>query len=76
MRWMPSEWSSSGDRAWAWGTEEIAEFGFPDAASPGEVLVSAAVRMLLARSGIAFEDRAEHELKGVSEAWRLFAVAG
>jgi hypothetical protein len=29
----------------------------------------------LAGSGIAFEDRGEHELKGVPGTWRLFAVA-
>lgn len=47
-----------------------------DSALPGEVLVSAAVPMLVAGSGIAFEDRGEHELKGVADAWRLFAVRG
>jgi class 3 adenylate cyclase len=47
-----------------------------DSASPGEVLVSAAVPMLVAGSGIAFEDRGEYELKGVSDVWRLFAVSG
>ncbi len=42
--------------------------------SPGEVWVSAAVPMLVAGSGITFEDRGEHELKGVPDVWRLFAV--
>jgi class 3 adenylate cyclase/pimeloyl-ACP methyl ester carboxylesterase len=41
----------------------------------GEVLASAAVPLLVAGSGIQFEDRGEHELKGVPGAWRLFAVA-
>ena len=44
------------------------------AASPGEVWVSAAVPMLVAGSGFEFDDRGEHELKGVPGAWRLFSV--
>jgi pimeloyl-ACP methyl ester carboxylesterase len=44
------------------------------AAGPGEVLVSQTVKDLVAGSGIAFEDRGVHELKGVPDAWRLFAV--
>jgi class 3 adenylate cyclase len=47
-----------------------------DAASPGDLLVSQAVPMLVARSGIKFEDRGERELKGVPGAWRLYAVEG
>jgi class 3 adenylate cyclase len=43
------------------------------AAPPGEVLVSSTVRDLVAGSGIRFEDRGEHELKGVG-AWRLYSV--
>ncbi len=34
-------------------------------AAPGEVLVSATVRDLVSGSGIVFEDRGEHQLKGV-----------
>ena len=45
-----------------------------DAASPGDLLVSQAVPMLVAGSGIDFEDRGEHELKGVPGTWRLYAV--
>jgi class 3 adenylate cyclase len=45
-------------------------------AIPGEVLVTRTVTDLVAGSGIEFEDRGEHELKGVPGAWRLFAVAG
>ena len=41
-------------------------------AGPGELVVSAAVPMLVAGSGIEFEDRGEHELKGVPGSWRLF----
>jgi class 3 adenylate cyclase len=43
-------------------------------AGPGEVLVSQTVKDLVAGSGIGFEERGEHELKGVPGAWRLFAV--
>ena len=43
-------------------------------AGPGEVLVSRTVTDLVAGSGIEFDDRGEHELKGVPGAWRLFAV--
>ncbi len=42
-------------------------------ASPKEVLVSATVRDLVSGSGIVFEDRGEHELKGVG-ARRIYAV--
>ena len=44
-------------------------------AAPGEVLVSSTVKDLVAGSGIQFEDRGEHRLKGIPDAWRLFAVA-
>jgi class 3 adenylate cyclase len=43
-------------------------------AKPGEVLVSSTVRDLVAGSGIEFDDRGEHELKGVPGTWKLFAV--
>jgi pimeloyl-ACP methyl ester carboxylesterase len=43
-------------------------------ADPGEVLVSQTVRDLVAGSGIEFEDRGLHELKGLDGARRLFAV--
>ena len=43
-------------------------------AGTGEVLVSSTVKDLVSGSGIQFEDRGEHELKGISEAWRLFRV--
>ena len=45
-------------------------------AGPGEVLVSSTVKDLVAGSGIEFQDRGDHELKGVPGAWRLFAVTG
>jgi class 3 adenylate cyclase len=43
-------------------------------AAPGEVLVSSTVKDLLVGSGIEFEGRGEHALKGVPETWRLFAA--
>lgn len=44
-------------------------------ARPGEVLATGTVRDLVAGSGLVFEDRGEHELKGVPGSWRLYAVA-
>jgi class 3 adenylate cyclase len=44
------------------------------AAEPGEVLVSSTVKDLVAGSGLAFEDRGTHELKGVPGEWRLYAA--
>jgi pimeloyl-ACP methyl ester carboxylesterase len=43
-------------------------------AGPGEVLVSSAVRDLVVGSGIEFDDRGIHELKGVPGDWTLLAV--
>ena len=43
-------------------------------AGTGEVLVSSTVRDVVVGSGIKFDDRGEHELKGVPEKLRLFAV--
>jgi class 3 adenylate cyclase len=40
----------------------------------GEILVSSTVKDLVAGSGFRFEDRGEHELKGVPGTWRLHAV--
>jgi pimeloyl-ACP methyl ester carboxylesterase len=44
-------------------------------ADRGEVLVSSTVKDLVVGSGIDFEDRGLHELKGVPGHWHLFAVA-
>ena len=41
-------------------------------AGAGEVLVSSTVKDLVVGSGIGFEDRGEHELKGVPGAWRVY----
>jgi class 3 adenylate cyclase len=45
-------------------------------AKPKEVLVSGTVKDLVVGSGIEFEDRGEHQLRGVPGGWRLFGVAG
>jgi pimeloyl-ACP methyl ester carboxylesterase len=45
-------------------------------AGPGEVLVSSTVKDLVAGSGLAFDDRGAHELKGVPGRWQLYAIAG
>jgi len=45
-------------------------------AESGEVLVSEAVPLLVAGSGIRFEDRGARELKGVPGTSRLFAAEG
>ncbi len=44
-------------------------------ANAGEVLVSSTVRDLVAGSGLAFEIRGEHELKGVAGTWHLYAAS-
>jgi len=44
-------------------------------AQPGEVLVSSTVKDLVAGSGLSFDDRGSHELKGIPGEWRLYAVA-
>jgi class 3 adenylate cyclase len=43
-------------------------------AQPGEVLVSSTVRDLVAGSGLAFQDRGSHKLKGIPGKWRVYAV--
>jgi class 3 adenylate cyclase len=43
-------------------------------AEPGNVLVSGTVKDLVSGSGIHFEDRGVHQLKGVPGEWRLFAA--
>jgi DNA-binding NarL/FixJ family response regulator len=43
-------------------------------AGSSEVLVSSTVKELVSGSGIQFDDRGHHELKGVPDPWRLFAV--
>ncbi len=43
-------------------------------AQGGEVVVSSTVKDLVAGSGIEFDDRGLHELKGIPGEWRLFGV--
>jgi len=43
-------------------------------AGPSEVLVSSTVKDLVAGSGLVFQDRGEHDLKGIPDRWRLYAV--
>ena len=43
-------------------------------ADPSEVLVSSTVKDLVAGSDIRFQNRGEHQLKGVPGAWQLFAL--
>jgi pimeloyl-ACP methyl ester carboxylesterase len=43
-------------------------------AEPGEVLVTSTVRDLVHGSGIEFDDRGPHSLKGVPGEWRLYRV--
>ncbi|MGC2239538.1 MAG: adenylate/guanylate cyclase domain-containing protein [Acidimicrobiia bacterium] len=43
-------------------------------AGANEVLVSRTVKDLVAGSGIEFEDRGEHSLKGVPDKWHVYAV--
>ena len=43
-------------------------------AEGGEVLVSQTVRDLVAGSGIDFDERGDHELKGIPGTWRIYRV--
>ncbi len=43
-------------------------------AGPSEILVSRTVTDLVAGSGIQFDDRGQHELKGMPGTWQLYAV--
>jgi class 3 adenylate cyclase len=44
-------------------------------ARPGEVLVSSTVKDLVVGSGLRFDDRGEHDFKGVPGPWRLYTLA-
>jgi class 3 adenylate cyclase len=46
-----------------------------DRAQPNEVLVSSTVKDLVVGSGIEFEARGAHELRGVPGEWTLFSVS-
>jgi len=43
-------------------------------AGEGEILVSETTRLLARSTGLEFEDRGTHELKGLDGEWRLFAL--
>ena len=45
-------------------------------ADADEVLVSRTVKDLVAGSGLEFEDRGTHELRGVPDAWQIFRADG
>ena len=45
-------------------------------AEPGETLVSSTARDLVSGSGLGFSERGTHELKGVPDPWRVFALQG
>jgi class 3 adenylate cyclase len=45
-------------------------------AGPSEVLVSSTVRDIVTGSRHRFTDRGEHELKGVPDRWRVYALVG
>jgi class 3 adenylate cyclase len=47
-----------------------------ETADNDEILVSETTRALASPSGLGFEDRGSHELKGLPGEWRLFAFAG
>jgi class 3 adenylate cyclase len=47
-----------------------------DLGDSNEILVSRTVTDLVAGSGLEFDDRGEHELKGVPGRWQLYAVRG
>jgi class 3 adenylate cyclase len=44
-------------------------------AGPNDVLVSGTLRDLVIGSGLQFDDRGTHQLKGAPGEWHLFAVA-
>ncbi len=46
------------------------------AATPGEILATETVKSIVIGSGIRFEDRGEHSLKGIPGEWRLYSVVG
>jgi class 3 adenylate cyclase len=46
-----------------------------DRAAPSEVLVSSTVKDLVVGSGIDFQERGAHELRGVPGEWQLFSVS-
>ena len=43
-------------------------------AQPSEVLVSSTIKDLVAGSGLTFDDRGTHQLKGIQDDWHLYSV--
>jgi class 3 adenylate cyclase len=43
-------------------------------AAPGEILVSPTVKDATVGSGLRFDDRCEHEHRGVPECWQLYVA--
>jgi class 3 adenylate cyclase len=43
-------------------------------ADADQILVSSTVRDLVVGSDLAFDDRGVHDLKGIPEPWRVYAV--
>ncbi len=62
-----------GDRVRGLAVHEAARIAA--AARPGEILTSQTTRDLASGTGLAFEDRGLHELKGIAEARRLFSLS-
>ena len=56
------------------GSPSTSEPGSSSLAGPAEVLAEPTVKDLIAGSGLRFEDRGEHQLKGIPDTWHLFAV--
>ena len=45
-----------------------------DMAGPGDIYVSGTVRDLVIGSGLNFDDRGTHDLKGIPGTWEILAV--
>ena len=73
--WMSaSGWWQSAAGVFLAASRSTSGHGVLGLAEPGEVLVSSTVRDLVAGSGIEFDDRDEHTLKGIVGPWRLYAA--
>ena len=57
------------------GSPSTSPRGSSAIAGAAEVLVSRTVKDLVIGSELSFEDRGEHELKGVPDRWAVFAAA-
>jgi hypothetical protein len=44
------------------------------AVSAASAMMSSTVKDLVAGSGLEFENRGEHQLKGIADPWRVFGV--